>query len=45
MSTGFGGLFFALVGDMNKFPGGWMGYGAFLAGVFALSLYLFDKVD
>jgi hypothetical protein len=44
-STALGGIFFALVADMSKFPGGWIGYAAFLVGVFFLALYLHGKVD
>jgi hypothetical protein len=44
-TTGLGGLLFALVADMQRFPGGWFGYGLFLAFVFLLALYLYGKVD
>ena len=45
ISTALGGIFFALIGDMHKFPGGWVGYGGLLVGVFLLALYLHGKVD
>jgi hypothetical protein len=45
ISTVLAGLLLALVSDIQGFPGGWIGYGAFLLGVFLLALKLHGKVD
>ena len=45
LTTVLGGVLFALVADMNRFPGGWLGYGVFLVGVFLLALQLHDRLD
>ena len=44
-STALGGVLFALIADMDRFPGGWPGYGLFLVGVFVLAVYLYDRID
>jgi hypothetical protein len=45
ISTVLGGVLFALVADMSRFPGGWLGFSAFLIGVFVLALHLYDRLD
>jgi hypothetical protein len=44
-TTALGGVAFALIADMQRFPGGWAGYGVFLVFVFLLALHLHDKLD
>jgi len=38
-------VFFYVVGDVTKFPLGMLGFGMFLARVFALSVVLYGRID
>lgn len=44
-STLVGGLTFALLGSIDRFPFGPIGFGVFLVGVFAVAMLLFGKVE
>jgi len=44
-STLAAAVFFYVAGDVTKFPIGMLGFGVFLAGVFALSVVLYGRID
>jgi hypothetical protein len=44
-STAVAGLFFGLVGDINRFPFREVGFCAFLVLVFGVALALYGRVD
>jgi hypothetical protein len=44
-STAVGAVFFGLVGDVNRFPYGLLGFAGFLVGVFGVALLAHGRVD
>jgi hypothetical protein len=45
ISTVIAASLFAVFGNPSAFPGAWLGFAAFLAGVFLLALYLRGKLE